>query len=341
MFVISCNFDANAKWKGYEPDDGVDDMTTMTLIDEQGINRNLRLRYDHDLIYVSTIETDVIFNFRIALRRRRMRNEKKSFPFDSIVIGSSAQKEMENRSLQSVPDNNWRYDRSGNPKPVCNRRCFLHCFRWMAASFSSSFFHVFWSDLPPVRFWLTYRMSHRFHLSSNQRWRSAGRIDQNWFEALFFERAFDQECKSGGLCDAKIRRRRLRESAESVRQTWRLDLPAIYGQIAMRDIGRVPMKRSSFGLRTWARRKMKKKERSGIWFDGRMNRAKLMEDCGLSAFAVWSKFDQNELAQRRRRRWRQGDAGWMGKGRPRLDEQMAAPDRLKHVEAARINQLAR
>jgi len=38
---------------GATPDKGVPDMTLISDIDENGINRNLKVRYDRDQIYVS------------------------------------------------------------------------------------------------------------------------------------------------------------------------------------------------------------------------------------------------------------------------------------------------
>lgn len=38
---------------GHRPQDGVPDMTVISNIDEHGINRNLKVRYDRDSIYVS------------------------------------------------------------------------------------------------------------------------------------------------------------------------------------------------------------------------------------------------------------------------------------------------
>ena len=38
---------------GSKPEDGVPDMTVISNIDERGINRNLRERYNRDSIYVS------------------------------------------------------------------------------------------------------------------------------------------------------------------------------------------------------------------------------------------------------------------------------------------------
>lgn len=38
---------------GTVPEDGVPDMTRLTVLDEEVINKNLRLRYDKDRIYVS------------------------------------------------------------------------------------------------------------------------------------------------------------------------------------------------------------------------------------------------------------------------------------------------
>lgn len=40
---------------GYIPEDGVPDMTVMSDINESGINKNLRVRYGKDNIYVSDI----------------------------------------------------------------------------------------------------------------------------------------------------------------------------------------------------------------------------------------------------------------------------------------------
>ena len=39
---------------GCRPEHGVPDMTVISNIDENGINRNLRVRYDRDTIYVSS-----------------------------------------------------------------------------------------------------------------------------------------------------------------------------------------------------------------------------------------------------------------------------------------------
>lgn len=39
------------------PDKGVRDMTEISNIDELGINRNLKVRYDRDEIYVSFFKT--------------------------------------------------------------------------------------------------------------------------------------------------------------------------------------------------------------------------------------------------------------------------------------------
>ena len=41
------------KQSGYLPEDGVEDMTILTNIDEHGININLKSRYAQDQIYVS------------------------------------------------------------------------------------------------------------------------------------------------------------------------------------------------------------------------------------------------------------------------------------------------
>ena len=38
---------------GSRSEDGVPDMTIISNIDEKGINRNLRVRYERDIIYVS------------------------------------------------------------------------------------------------------------------------------------------------------------------------------------------------------------------------------------------------------------------------------------------------
>lgn len=38
---------------GTVPEDGVPDMTRLTVLDEEVINKNLKLRYDKDRIYVS------------------------------------------------------------------------------------------------------------------------------------------------------------------------------------------------------------------------------------------------------------------------------------------------
>ena len=40
---------------GYLPDDGVEDMTILTNIDEYGINKNLKIRYAQNNIYVSVL----------------------------------------------------------------------------------------------------------------------------------------------------------------------------------------------------------------------------------------------------------------------------------------------
>ena len=42
------------------PDKGVSDMTSIPDIDETGINRNLKVRYDRDEIYVSTVKKSII-----------------------------------------------------------------------------------------------------------------------------------------------------------------------------------------------------------------------------------------------------------------------------------------
>lgn len=42
------------------PDKGVRDMTEISNIDELGINRNLKVRYDRDEIYVSFFEKNPV-----------------------------------------------------------------------------------------------------------------------------------------------------------------------------------------------------------------------------------------------------------------------------------------
>lgn len=41
------------------PDKGIPDMTCISDIDEQGINRNLKVRYQRDEIYVSFFKTQL------------------------------------------------------------------------------------------------------------------------------------------------------------------------------------------------------------------------------------------------------------------------------------------
>lgn len=41
---------------GARPEDGVEDMTVISEIDEKGINVNLRVRYNRDQIYVSVLK---------------------------------------------------------------------------------------------------------------------------------------------------------------------------------------------------------------------------------------------------------------------------------------------
>lgn len=43
---------------GNTPDKGVTDMTTISDIDENGINQNLKVRYQRDQIYVSFLKTN-------------------------------------------------------------------------------------------------------------------------------------------------------------------------------------------------------------------------------------------------------------------------------------------
>uniref|UniRef100_A0A182XKF4 Uncharacterized protein n=2 Tax=gambiae species complex TaxID=44542 RepID=A0A182XKF4_ANOQN len=45
---------------GSTPDKGVPDMTCISDIDENGINRNLKVRYERDQIYVSFSKTETI-----------------------------------------------------------------------------------------------------------------------------------------------------------------------------------------------------------------------------------------------------------------------------------------
>lgn len=40
-------------FSGTIPEDGVPDMTRLTVLDEEVINKNLRVRYENDRIYVS------------------------------------------------------------------------------------------------------------------------------------------------------------------------------------------------------------------------------------------------------------------------------------------------
>jgi len=68
----SCKFYINILYllivSGSRPEHGVPDMTMLSDIDEEGINRNLHVRYDRDQIYVS------FSNKRIYLSPRRAPN---------------------------------------------------------------------------------------------------------------------------------------------------------------------------------------------------------------------------------------------------------------------------
>ena len=48
---------------GSRPEQGVPDMTVISNIDEHGINKNLNVRYDNDIIYVSGLHILIIVAF--------------------------------------------------------------------------------------------------------------------------------------------------------------------------------------------------------------------------------------------------------------------------------------
>uniref|UniRef100_A0A182VXQ5 Uncharacterized protein n=1 Tax=Anopheles minimus TaxID=112268 RepID=A0A182VXQ5_9DIPT len=51
--ATTCEVDGTYRRIGSTPDKGVPDMTCISDIDENGINRNLKVRYERDQIYVS------------------------------------------------------------------------------------------------------------------------------------------------------------------------------------------------------------------------------------------------------------------------------------------------
>ena len=59
---------------GARPEDGVPDMTVISEIDQFGINTNLKIRYKHDRIYVSTCEMYMYCNMRTTHFADLLRN---------------------------------------------------------------------------------------------------------------------------------------------------------------------------------------------------------------------------------------------------------------------------
>jgi myosin heavy subunit len=62
--MVELNFSSTSAM----PDDGVPDMTRLTVLDEEVINKNLKVRYEKDCIYVSFLRCRILsFHYRAFL----------------------------------------------------------------------------------------------------------------------------------------------------------------------------------------------------------------------------------------------------------------------------------